>query len=75
MLMRRLERLGYSVSCAENGVEALKLLRTESFDVLLLDIVMPGMDGFEVLEQLKLNRCFETFLLSCSQRLISLITL
>src|SRR5213078_4050175 len=53
MLTRRLERLGYDVSCAENGIEALKLLKTESFDLLLLDVIMPLMDGFEVLEQLK----------------------
>ncbi len=53
MLTRRLERLGYKVSCAENGSEALKKISTESFDLLLLDIVMPVMDGFEVLEKLK----------------------
>jgi adenylate cyclase len=53
MLKRRLERLRYDVSCAENGIEALKLVRTESFDLLLLDVIMPLMDGFEVLEQLK----------------------
>src|SRR5213082_3733929 len=53
MLTRRLERLGYDVSCAENGIGALKLLKTESFDLLLLDVIMPLMDGFELLEQLK----------------------
>jgi adenylate cyclase len=53
MLTRRLERLGYKVSCAENGREALKKIKTESFDLLLLDIIMPVMDGFEVLEKLK----------------------
>jgi adenylate cyclase len=53
MLTRRLERLGYKVSCAENGSDALKKLKTEPFDLLLLDIVMPVMDGFEVLERLK----------------------
>src|SRR5437762_6364068 len=52
-LTQRLERLWYDVSCAENGIEALKLLKTESFDLLLLDVIMPLMDGFEVLEQLK----------------------
>jgi adenylate cyclase len=72
MLMRRLERLGYSVSCAESGIEALKLLRTESFDLLLLDIVMPGMDGFEVLEQLKAEpvlRDIPVIVLSASDQL------
>jgi class 3 adenylate cyclase len=53
MLTRRLERLGYKVSCAENGSAALEKLKTGSFDLLLLDIIMPVMDGFEVLEQIK----------------------
>src|SRR5213082_3371557 len=72
MLRRRLERLGYKVSCAENGSEALKLLRTESFDLLLLDIIMPVMDGFEVLEQLKaepLHRDIPVIVLSASDQL------
>jgi len=72
MLTRRLERLGYKVSCAENGSEALKKLRTESFDLLLLDIIMPVMDGFEVLEQLKaepLLRNIPVIVLSASDHL------
>ena len=72
MLKRRLERLGYDVSCAENGIEALKLVRTESFDLLLLDVIMPLMDGFEVLEQLKaesLLRDIPVIVLSASDQL------
>jgi adenylate cyclase len=72
MLKRRLERLGYKVSCAENGVEALGLLRTEAFDLVLLDIIMPIMDGFEVLEQLKtepLLRDIPVIVLSASDQL------
>jgi len=72
MLTRRLERLGYDVSCAENGIEALKLLKTESFDLLLLDVIMPLMDGFEVLEQLKAEprlRDIPVIVLSASDQL------
>jgi adenylate cyclase len=72
MLTRRLERLGYQVSCAENGSEALRLLKKESFDLLLLDIIMPVMDGFEVLEQLKaepLLRDIPIIVLSASDQL------
>src|SRR5436190_11063333 len=72
MLTRRLERLGYKVSCAENGSEALKLLRRDAFDLLLLDIIMPVMDGFEVLEQLKaepLLRDIPVIVLSASDQL------
>ncbi len=44
---------GYEVNTAFNGEEALKKLKESKPDVLLLDIVMPGMDGIEVLGKLK----------------------
>jgi class 3 adenylate cyclase len=52
LLARNLELQGHSVALAENGRVALEMLRRESFDLLLLDIEMPEMDGFQVLEQL-----------------------
>jgi adenylate cyclase len=52
LLMRSLELQGHRVACAENGRVALELLRREGFDLLLLDMEMPEMNGFEVLEQL-----------------------
>src|SRR5207344_1915415 len=52
LLTRSLEQHGHGVDCAENGRVALELLRREPFDLLLLDIEMPEMDGFQVLEQL-----------------------
>lgn len=45
-----IENLGYEASSAPNGQAGLDRLRKEKFDLLLLDIVMPGMDGFEVME-------------------------
>ena len=53
LLTRSLELQGHSVASAENGRVALELLRRESFDLLLLDMEMPEMNGFQVLEQLK----------------------
>ncbi len=53
MLARRLVRLGHQVSMAENGRRALELLSAGSFDLLLLDIQMPELNGYEVLERLK----------------------
>jgi adenylate cyclase len=53
LLSRSVELLGHRVSLAENGLIALEKLRTEPFDLLLLDIEMPELDGFAVLEQLK----------------------
>ncbi len=52
LLARNLELQGHSVASAENGRVALDMLRRESFDLLLLDMEMPEMDGFQVLEQL-----------------------
>src|SRR3954463_11926015 len=52
LLSRSLELQGHRVSTAENGRVALELLRRESFDLLLLDMEMPEMDGFQVLEHL-----------------------
>ena len=52
LLTRNLELMGHRVSTAENGRVALEMLRREAFDLLLLDIEMPEMNGFEVLEQL-----------------------
>ena len=56
LLTRSLEVQGHSVASAENGRVALEMLRRESFDLLLLDMEMPEMDGFQVLEQLVNDR-------------------
>jgi adenylate cyclase len=53
MLSRRLARQGYRVASAEGGRRALDLLRSGAFDLVLLDVMMPEMDGYEVLRQLK----------------------
>lgn len=53
MLARRLEREGYCVFMAEHGAEALELLEKCDVDVILLDIMMPVMDGYETLSRLK----------------------
>src|SRR5512141_1966979 len=53
LLARSLELQGHAVSLAENGRVALEILRRQPFDLLLLDIEMPEMDGIQVLEQLK----------------------
>jgi adenylate cyclase len=48
-----LERRGLQVTAAEDGAKALALVRAKAFDLILLDVVMPQMDGYGVLEQLK----------------------
>ena len=53
LLSRRLEREGCGSVQAASGAEALELLARGGFDVVLLDVVMPGLDGYEVLRRIK----------------------
>jgi CheY-like chemotaxis protein len=53
VLARRLTREGHQVVTAANGASALELVATEEFDLVLLDLIMPEMNGFEVLRRLK----------------------
>ncbi len=48
-----LERAGYEVAVAYDGIEALEMLAQERPDMLILDVMMPRMDGFEVLKKLQ----------------------
>src|SRR5436190_1936322 len=52
LLARSLEREGHQHSAADNGRRALKLLRAEPFDAVLLDVLMPELDGYEVLAEI-----------------------
>ena len=52
LLGRSLEQLGHRVESAENGRIALEMLRARPFDLMLLDMEMPELDGFGVLEQM-----------------------
>ncbi len=53
LLRRRLEKLGYEVEVCRNGLEALQRVRAGRFDLVLLDQIMPGLDGAAVLASLK----------------------
>jgi two-component system cell cycle response regulator CpdR len=50
-LARALENAGYDVVAVDRGTEALPLLETQNFDLLLSDIVMPEMDGIELAQR------------------------
>ena len=58
LMSRSVVPLGHRASVAENGKVAMQMLRSDNFDILLLDIEMPEMDGFEVLEALKADPHF-----------------
>lgn len=53
LLCRRLQRQGYEVTSAAGGPQALEILQTQPVDLVLLNIGMPGMDGYEVLRRIK----------------------
>jgi len=52
LLSRRLKQQGHDVAMAENGKKALERIRAENFDLVLLDIMMPEMDGYQVLAEI-----------------------
>lgn len=53
VLQRRLNREGHSVVCARSGLEAISEIAKGPFDIVLLDVMMPDMDGYETLQRLK----------------------
>ena len=56
LLARRFQHEGFSVAIAANGFEAIQLIETREFDLVLLDLVMPGLGGLEVLKRLREKR-------------------
>ncbi len=52
-ICKGLEQQGYTVDAVTTGSEALSLAATESYDLIILDVMLPGLSGFEVLENLK----------------------
>lgn len=55
MLQLNLELEHYEVVCAANGRQAIKLFQEQHFDLIVLDVMMPELDGFEVCEQIRLT--------------------
>ena len=53
ILMRRFERRGFDVVEAESGLAAIELVEREPFDLVLLDVMMPGIDGIETLKRIR----------------------
>lgn len=56
MLSRRLLRRGYTVACADSGTNALNMIAADTFDLILLDVMMPGISGIDVLRQIRKQR-------------------
>jgi len=55
VLINKLENLDFSISVASDGQEAIELAQSLHPDIIVMDVFMPGMDGYETCRQLKLN--------------------
>lgn len=64
LLRLYLEKDGYTVWEADNGMDALKLVRQKEISLVMLDIMMPGMDGFHVLQQIRKEKNVPVMILS-----------
>lgn len=53
LIIHRLEREAFEVAHCSNGLEALEAAATEQFDMIVLDVQMPGIDGFDVLDRIR----------------------
>jgi CheY-like chemotaxis protein len=56
LLERMLEKQGYAVTMAASGEECLKLIAERRFDLVLLDVIMPGLSGFDVLSRMRASQ-------------------
>jgi len=54
-ILKRILKKQYNLNFAQDGIEALEKAKTEQPDLILLDLILPGIDGFEVLQELKKN--------------------
>ncbi|MFC0557907.1 response regulator transcription factor [Halalkalibacter alkalisediminis] len=63
LLQFNLEQSGYEVTTALDGAKALELAKNESFDMLILDLMLPEMDGLDVCKQLRQNKIMTPILM------------
>lgn len=63
-----LQRLGYGITAVDNGVDAVELARQRKFDLIMLDVMMPGKDGFAVCQELRRFTDVPIFMLTALNR-------
>jgi DNA-binding response OmpR family regulator len=59
LLVRRLTKAGYTTHAAGSGAEALSLINEHHYDLILLDIMMAQMDGYQVLQKIRLREAYK----------------
>ena len=59
LVVMMLQRVGLQAWVADTAIEGMEIMRTEDFGLLILDLMLPDMDGFEVLERLRKDQRFE----------------
>jgi two-component system response regulator MprA len=74
MMRRVLEVDGYAVTVAPGGDEALEVLRSEAIDLLILDVMMPGLDGFEVCRMVRRESAIPILMLTARDEAIDKVT-
>ena len=74
MMRRVLEVDGYSVATADGGDAALEIVRAESVDLLILDVMMPGADGFEVCRTVRRESAVPILMLTARDESVDKIT-
>jgi adenylate cyclase len=77
LLSRRLSRNGHAVDTVESGVLALQAAAKSQYDLILLDLMMPGMNGFEVLTRLKADPAVQhipVMMISALDEIASIVT-
>ncbi|MCU5783702.1 two component transcriptional regulator [Alcanivorax balearicus MACL04] len=67
-VMDYLQLKGFTVDCARDGVSGLHLAVTQPFDLILLDIMLPGMDGYQLCERLRQDACVATPIIMLTAR-------
>jgi DNA-binding response OmpR family regulator len=63
-----LQRLGYVITAVDNGVDAIEMVRNRKFDLVMLDVMMPGKDGFVVCQELRRFTDVPIFMLTALNR-------
>src|SRR5207344_1171287 len=71
LLKRGIENAGYTVETADNGATALELLHGTVFDLIILDLMLPDVDGFELLKKIRNRRVIAPVLILSARDVVN----